>query len=148
MQLNIKIAQGIEFEDSNFTFIPIFLIVTGIFVMIIAFLGCAGTVMESKCMIKTYGSLLLIIFLLMVVMTILMIVIKSDKKVNIKNSYTCFCSVGVSTGCVSEENPFYVSVVSNANFSSIERVRAPIFEYFRARTSLSIRYSNIFEHFH
>ena len=40
------------------------------------------------------------------------------------------------------------SVLSNANFSSIERVRAPVFEYFRARTSPSIRYSNIFEHFH
>ena len=40
------------------------------------------------------------------------------------------------------------SVVSNANFSSIERVRAPIFEYFRARASPSIRYSSIFEHEH
>ena len=123
MQLNIKIAQGIEFEDSNFTFIPIFLIVTGIFVMIIAFLGCAGTVMESKCMIKTYGSLLLIIFLLMVVMTILMIVIKSDKKVNIlkqfKNSYTCFCSVGVSTGCVSEEHPFFAAKMATIRLPTL-----------------------------
>ena len=35
------------------------------------------------------------------------------------------------------------SVVSNSNFSSIERVRARVFEYFRARTLPSIRYSNI-----
>ena len=41
-----------------------------------------------------------------------------------------------------------LSVVSNANFSSIERVRAPVFEYFRARASPSIRYSSIFEHEH
>ena len=35
------------------------------------------------------------------------------------------------------------SVVSNANLSSIERVRAPVFEYFWARTSPSIIYLNI-----
>ena len=32
------------------------------------------------------------------------------------------------------------SVVSNANFSSIERVRALVFEYFQAQTSPIIRY--------
>ena len=32
------------------------------------------------------------------------------------------------------------SVVLNSNFLSIERVRAPVFEYFQAQTSLSIRY--------
>ena len=35
------------------------------------------------------------------------------------------------------------SVVSNANILSIKRVRAAVFEYFRARTSPSIRYLNI-----
>ena len=35
------------------------------------------------------------------------------------------------------------SVVSNANFLSSERVRVPVFEYFGARTSPSIRYLNI-----
>ena len=40
-------------------------------------------------------------------------------------------------------NSGHISVVSNAIFSSIERVRAPVFEYFRARTSPSIRYSSI-----
>ena len=38
------------------------------------------------------------------------------------------------------------SVVSNANFSSIEWVRAPGFEHFR--TSPNIRFLNIFEQFH
>ena len=40
------------------------------------------------------------------------------------------------------------SVVSNANFSSIEPVRTPVFEHFRARSSPNIRFSNILEQFH
>ena len=40
-------------------------------------------------------------------------------------------------------SPCENSVVSNANFSSIERVRAPVFEYFQAQASPSIRYLNI-----
>ena len=42
-----------------------------------------------------------------------------------------------------EKSPLLISVVTNANFSSIERVRAPVFEYFRAWTSPNTRYSNI-----
>ena len=60
-------------------------------------------------------------------------------------SYTiCFVSAYFGPNSGLQGN----SVVSNANFSSIERVRAPVFEYFRARTSPSIRYSNIFKHIH
>ena len=38
--------------------------------------------------------------------------------------------------------------MSNANFWSIEQVRALVFKYFWAQTSLSIRYLSIFEHEH
>ena len=38
--------------------------------------------------------------------------------------------------------------MSNANFSSIERLQEPVFKYFRAQTLPSIRYWSIFEHEH
>ncbi|EEB16799.1 CD63 antigen, putative [Pediculus humanus corporis] len=53
-----------QFVNENFTFLPILIIVTGAVIFIITFFGCCGTVKENHCMISTFASLLLILFVI------------------------------------------------------------------------------------
>lgn len=52
-----------DLHDSNFyTSAPVVLIVVGLFIFIVSFLGCYGAAKESNCMLMTFAGLLLIIF--------------------------------------------------------------------------------------
>ena len=58
--------------DSNlslsvFTTAAIILIVVSVFVVIVAFFGCCGAIKESKCMLGTYFTIILVMFIILIV---------------------------------------------------------------------------------
>ena len=57
-------------DDVNlqvFTSAAIILIVVSVFVVILTFFGCCGAIKESKCMLGTYFTLILAMFVVMIV---------------------------------------------------------------------------------
>lgn len=64
-KLNISsIIDAIPDEYTNLGLTPIFLIVIGTIIFVIAFLGCCGAIRESTCMLTTFAILLLTIFII------------------------------------------------------------------------------------
>jgi len=51
-----------EFANSQYVTAPTILIVVGVVIFVLAFLGCCGAIKENHCMITLFGILLLIIF--------------------------------------------------------------------------------------
>jgi len=56
-----------SYADSKFASAPVFIIVVGVVVFVIGFLGCCGAYKENYCMVTTFSVLLGIIFLLEIV---------------------------------------------------------------------------------
>jgi len=54
-------------EGSKFTSVSVFVIIVGVIVFVIGFLGCCGAVRENYCMVTTFAILLGIIFILEIV---------------------------------------------------------------------------------
>ncbi|XP_068687489.1 CD63 antigen-like [Montipora capricornis] len=59
-----KFGDFLQFSDSEMTTGPVFLIVIGVVVTIVGFLGCCGAYKENYCMVTTFAVLLAIIFIL------------------------------------------------------------------------------------
>ena len=53
---------GKDLTLSVFTSAAIILIVVSVFVVIVAFFGCCGAIKESKCMLGTYFTIILVMF--------------------------------------------------------------------------------------
>lgn len=51
-------------SSSNFASAPVFLIVVGVIVAVVGFLGCCGAIKENYCMVTTFAVLLGLIFIL------------------------------------------------------------------------------------
>jgi CD63 antigen len=66
-----KYGDYFSYADSKFATTPIFLIVVGVIVAIIGFLGCCGAIKENYCMVTTFAVLLGIVFILEIVAGIL-----------------------------------------------------------------------------
>jgi len=62
-----KYGDQFNFVDSKFSNAPILIIVVGVIVFVIGFLGCCGAVKENYCMVTTFAVLLGIIFILEIV---------------------------------------------------------------------------------
>ncbi|XP_037960754.1 CD63 antigen [Teleopsis dalmanni] len=78
-----------EYEDflvSKFFSIPTFLIVIGVFIIIISFFGCWGALKENYCLILSFSVLLGIIFILELAAGISGYVLRSDAETLIKDS--------------------------------------------------------------
>lgn len=52
------------FEEESFLAAPIILIVAGVVIFFIAFLGCCGAIRENRCMLITFGTFLILISIL------------------------------------------------------------------------------------
>ena len=50
-----------------FTSAAIILIVVSVFVVIVTFFGCCGAIKESKCMLGTYFTIILVMFVILIV---------------------------------------------------------------------------------
>ncbi|KAB0794368.1 hypothetical protein PPYR_11207 [Photinus pyralis] len=65
--LDIKsVTAAVDRTGIPFSVAPTLLLVVGIVVFVISFLGCCGAVKESYCLLITYGVILLVLFLLQV----------------------------------------------------------------------------------
>jgi len=62
-----KYGDYLSFADSKFASAAIFIIVVGVIVFIIGFLGCCGAVKENYCMVTTFAVLLGVIFVLEII---------------------------------------------------------------------------------
>lgn len=62
--IKAKYGDFVEISSSSLTTGPVFLIVIGVIVAIVGFLGCCGAYKENYCMVTTFAILLAIIFIL------------------------------------------------------------------------------------
>ena len=49
----------------------IFLVVIGLFIIVVTFFGCCGALKESKCMLGTYFAIVLVFFIILIVAAII-----------------------------------------------------------------------------
>ncbi|CAG0883989.1 unnamed protein product [Cyprideis torosa] len=82
----VKKQEGI-FQDFNeegasnwFKHASVLILVTGLVIMLISALGCCGAIKESKCLLLTYSTIMLIFFIIVLVGSIMALVFK-DKAV-------------------------------------------------------------------
>jgi len=62
-----KYGDYFSYADNKFANAAVFIIIVGVVVFIIGFLGCCGAVKENYCMVTTFAVLLAIIFILEIV---------------------------------------------------------------------------------
>lgn len=62
-----KYGNYFSYADNSFANVPVFLIVVGVIVFCVGFLGCCGAIKENYCMVTTFAVLLGIIFILEIV---------------------------------------------------------------------------------
>jgi len=74
------------FMDSKYVTAPTILIVVGVVIFLVAFLGCCGAVKENHCMVMTFGLLLFVIFVVELAGGISAYVYKSDVKTFLKDN--------------------------------------------------------------
>ena len=65
LQLGAK--DYLNFLGDNYTNTPVFIIILGAIIFVVAFFGCCGAIKENKCMMYTYGLLLFIILIAQVI---------------------------------------------------------------------------------
>ena len=58
---------GTDVSVTIFTSAPIILIIVSVFVIIVTFFGCCGAIKENRCMLGTYFSIILVMFIIMIV---------------------------------------------------------------------------------
>ncbi|KAI8492971.1 cd63 antigen [Branchiostoma belcheri] len=88
----VKIAFGdyFDFTGNAFASAPVFLIILGVFVSIIGFLGCCGAIKENYCMVTTFAVLLSLIFILEIAAGITGYVLRNDIENVIDTAMTDF----------------------------------------------------------
>jgi len=62
-----KYGDYFSYADNKFANAAVFIIIVGVVVFVIGFLGCCGAVKENYCMVTTFAVLLAIIFILEIV---------------------------------------------------------------------------------
>merc|ERR1711997_374208 len=66
-----KSGVGDDINITAFTSAAYIFIVVAVFVVILTFFGCCGAIKESKCMLGTYFTLVLVMFIIMIVGAVL-----------------------------------------------------------------------------
>lgn len=74
--LSNLVSIGAEQLDENisitvYTSAAIILIVVSVFVVVVSFFGCCGAIKENKCMLGTYFTIVLALFIVMIVGAVL-----------------------------------------------------------------------------
>ena len=63
VQIDIDAKDLLNFLVDNYTNTPVFIIILGGIVFVVAFFGCCGAIKENKCMMYTSGFLLFVILI-------------------------------------------------------------------------------------
>jgi len=62
--VHIEANSYLDFLSTSYVNTPIFFIILGVIIFVVSFFGCCGSLFENKCMIYTYSSIIIAIFLL------------------------------------------------------------------------------------
>ena len=65
--VQLEAKDYLNFLGDNYVNTPVFVIILGAIVFVVAFFGCCGAIKENKCMMYTYGLLLFIILIAQVI---------------------------------------------------------------------------------
>ena len=65
--VQLEAKDYLNFLGDNYTNTPVFVIILGAIIFVVAFFGCCGAIKENKCMMYTYGLLLFIILIAQVI---------------------------------------------------------------------------------
>jgi len=78
--IQIKATEYLDFLSDNYLNTPIFIIIIGCVIFVIAFFGCCGAWNESACMVYTYSALLTVILIAELGAAIAAFALKGDLK--------------------------------------------------------------------
>nr|XP_045590730.1 tetraspanin-3-like [Procambarus clarkii] len=76
---NLLLTQGI-------VTVPIIVLIVGLAIVILGFLGCCGAMKESSCMLKTYAFIVAVLLIAQIVLGILLLVYSQEAENVIKNT--------------------------------------------------------------
>ena len=65
--VQLEAKDYLNFLGDNYTNTPVFIIILGAIIFVVAFFGCCGAIKENKCMMYTYGFLLFVILIAQVI---------------------------------------------------------------------------------
>ena len=65
--VQVEAKDYLNFLGSNYTNTPVFIIILGAIIFVVAFFGCCGAIKENKCLMYTYGFLLFVILIALVI---------------------------------------------------------------------------------
>jgi len=84
--VQLEAKDYLNFLGDNYTNTPVFVIILGAIIFVVAFFGCCGAIKENKCMMYTYGLLLFIILIAQIGAGIAAFVLKGDLNTAIKTN--------------------------------------------------------------
>jgi len=82
-----------EFLSNGYINTPIFLIIIGVVIFVIAFFGCCGAVCENKCMISTYALVIFFILIAEIGAGVAAYLLRADLRDAMKNTMTNYGKV-------------------------------------------------------
>ncbi|KAM5256355.1 leukocyte surface antigen CD53 isoform 1-T1 [Ctenodactylus gundi] len=109
---------GVLFHTLPFLTLGNVLVIVGSIVMVVAFLGCMGSIKENKCLLISFFALLLIILLAEVILAILLFVYE-QKGCYIKAKqwfHSNFLHIGIVTICICVIQVLGMSFALTLNF--------------------------------
>jgi len=76
--VQVEAKDYLNFLGNNYTNTPVFIIVLGAIIFVVAFFGCCGAIKENKCLMYTYGFLLFVILIAQIGAGIAAFLLKGD----------------------------------------------------------------------
>jgi hypothetical protein len=76
--VQLEAKDYLNFLGDNYTNTPVFIIILGGIIFVVAFFGCCGAMKENKCMMYTYGFLLFVILIAQIGAGIAAFLLKGD----------------------------------------------------------------------
>lgn len=83
--IQIQAKEYLDFLSDNYLNTPIFIIIVGCVIFVVAFFGCCGAANESACMIYTYSLLITLLLIAQVGAAIAAYALKGELKSEIKD---------------------------------------------------------------
>lgn len=70
---------GVMLQDGTFS-LPIIVLIAGLIILLIGFLGCCGALKENSCLLQTYAGIVLVLLIAEVILAILIFVYTNQAK--------------------------------------------------------------------
>jgi len=76
--MSIKYQEWVSFTQNMAGSVPMLVVFCGIFMLIVSFIGCCGSVKESPCLVMSYGLLLSVVFFMQLIAGIMAYARRND----------------------------------------------------------------------